>query len=64
MDLASPRYGILGLMLFVLGIIMTGWTPYLLAGIIVILIGFTLMFTSGHYHFRKVESRSATKDLV
>jgi len=62
LDIASPRYGILGLSLLLLGVGLLGWTTYLLAGIIAALVGFTLTFASGHYHLRKAELESARQN--
>jgi len=62
LDLASPRYGILGLSLLLLGVGLIGRTTYLSAGIIAALVGFTLAFVSGHYHFRKAELESARQN--
>jgi len=63
LDLASPKYGILGLSLLLLGVILMGWTAYLPAGIIAVLVGFALTFASGHYHFSEggVETKGSMR---
>jgi len=58
MDFASKKYGFSGLSLFLLGIALIGWTQYLAAGIVAMLVGIALMLMSGHYHFKEAESRA------
>jgi len=40
-----------------------GWTAYLPAGIIAVLVGFALTFASGHYHFSEggVETKGSMR---
>jgi len=58
LDPSSKWYGFGGLFLLLLGVALTGWTQYLVTGIIVLIVGIALMFTSGHYHFKQAESRA------
>ena len=64
LDLASGRYGLGGLFLFLLGIALFGWKQYLAIGTIFLLVGSCLMFASGHYYFRKREMAENEKSGV
>ena len=62
LNFASRWYGFGGLFLLLLGVTLIGWTQYLAPGIATMFVGFALMFTSGHYYFRKRESKSAPRN--